>query len=88
VAAHGTPTLFVNLNGNPGMATGGMGDALTGLIGGLLAQGLAPFAAACAGVYVHGLAGDCAAAHHSQAGLTAGDVIEEITNVLRDIQGR
>lgn len=87
IAAQDTP-LFVNLNGNPGMASGGMGDALTGLIGGFLAQGLAPFAAACAGVFVHGMAGDCAAAHQSQAGLTAGDLIEEIPNVLRDIQGR
>ncbi len=88
VAAHDSPPLYVNLNGNPGMAAGGMGDALTGLIGGFLAQGLAPFAAACAGVFVHGLAGDCAAAHQSQAGLTAGDLIDEIPNVMRDIQGR
>ncbi|MEI6148262.1 MAG: NAD(P)H-hydrate dehydratase, partial [bacterium] len=50
--------LHINMTGNPGMATGGMGDALAGLIGGLLAQGLGPFEAACAGVFLHGRAGD------------------------------
>jgi NAD(P)H-hydrate epimerase len=45
--------------GNPGMAAGGMGDVLTGIIGGFLAQGLSPWAAACLGVYAHGMAGAC-----------------------------
>lgn len=48
----------INSTGNPGMAAGGMGDVLTGLIGGLLAQGLGPWEAACLGVYAHGLAAD------------------------------
>lgn len=51
-------TMAINPTGNPGMASGGMGDVLAGLIGGLLCQGLSPWQAACLGVYVHGLAGD------------------------------
>ena len=50
--------LYVNNTGNPGMATGGTGDVLTGLIGDLVAQGLEAFTAAQLGVYLHGLAGD------------------------------
>jgi hydroxyethylthiazole kinase-like uncharacterized protein yjeF len=69
---------YFNSTGNPGLATGGTGDVLTGLLTGLLAQGYSPAAAACFGVYLHGLAGDRAAAAHSQPGLTAGDVAERI----------
>ena len=50
--------LAINPTGNPGMATGGMGDVLTGVIGGFLAQGLSPWQANCLGVYSHGLAAD------------------------------
>ncbi len=64
--------------GNPGMATAGTGDALTGLIVGLLAQGLTPWDAARAGVYCHGLAGDLAAAELGAAGMTASDLISRI----------
>ncbi|MEI6149792.1 MAG: NAD(P)H-hydrate dehydratase, partial [bacterium] len=66
-------------------ATGGMGDALAGLIGGLLAQGLGPFEAACAGVFLHGRAGDNAMWRQSQAGLTASAVIEELPGVFREV---
>ncbi len=59
--------------GNPGMATGGMGDMLTGVIAALLAQGLDPWRAACAGVALHARAGD-AASHEGEAGLIAGDL--------------
>jgi NAD(P)H-hydrate epimerase len=59
--------------GNPGMASGGMGDVLTGVIAGLLAQGLSTWQAACGGVALHALAGD-AAAHAGQAGMVAGDL--------------
>ncbi|MCB1821581.1 MAG: NAD(P)H-hydrate dehydratase, partial [Candidatus Competibacteraceae bacterium] len=61
--------------GNPGMASGGMGDVLTGVIAALLAQGLPPFAAAKAGVYLHGLAGDQAAQAHGERGLLATDLL-------------
>jgi ADP-dependent NAD(P)H-hydrate dehydratase len=64
----------INPTGNSGMATGGTGDVLTGLITALLAQGLAPFEAAQLGVYLHGLAGDLAAAELSQPGLIASDL--------------
>nr|WP_245363560.1 NAD(P)H-hydrate dehydratase [Cohnella thailandensis] len=71
--------VYVNVTGNPGMATGGSGDVLAGLIGGLLAQGLSPVQAAAAGVYLHGAAGDRAAnVRPSQASLLAGDIIERL----------
>jgi len=61
--------------GNPGMASGGMGDVLTGVIAALLAQGLNPFVAARAGVYLHGRAGDRAAMAGGERGLLAGDLL-------------
>jgi NAD(P)H-hydrate epimerase len=84
VTRKGAP-LCVNLTGNPGMASGGMGDVLSGLIAGLVAQGIAPFDAARAGVYLHGRAGDNVAWRISQAGLIARDVLEELPNVFREI---
>ncbi len=67
--------LAVNTTGNSGMATGGTGDVLTGLIAALLAQGMAPFDAAQLGVHVHGLAGDLAAEELSKPGLIASDLL-------------
>lgn len=67
---------WFNSTGNPGMATGGSGDVLTGILTGLLAQGYSPKSAALLGVYVHGLAGDLAALDRSEEALTAGDLIE------------
>ncbi len=67
--------LWINSTGNPGMAKGGMGDVLTGMIGALLAQGLDACAAACAGVFVHGLAGDMARERHGERSMQAGDLI-------------
>lgn len=77
---------WFNTTGNPGMATGGSGDVLTGLITGLLAQGLAPLDAALAGVYLHGAAGDLAVKDMGQAALIAGDIIEHLGGAFRDLQ--
>ncbi|MEC4890566.1 MAG: NAD(P)H-hydrate dehydratase [Nitrospira sp.] len=71
--------------GNPGMATAGTGDVLTGIMVGLLAQGLASWDAACAATYLHGLAGDLAAEVNGQAGMIAGDVIEQIPHALNTL---
>ena len=67
--------LFINPTGNAGMATGGSGDVLAGIIAALLAQGYDGLVAACLGVYVHGLAGDLAAESSGRAGLAAGDLV-------------
>ncbi len=70
--------VFINSTGNPGMATGGTGDVLTGVIASLLAQGLQPIDAAVAGVFVHGMAGDIVAKKVGQAGLIASDVVAQL----------
>jgi NAD(P)H-hydrate epimerase len=77
--------LFLNSTGNPGMATGGTGDALTGMIGGFLAQGYTATQAACLGVYLHGLAGDLAARERGEPGMIAGDLIEKIPQAIKNI---
>ncbi|MDR1729439.1 MAG: NAD(P)H-hydrate dehydratase [Prevotellaceae bacterium] len=69
---------FFNSTGNPGMATAGSGDVLTGIILSLLAQKYTPEEAALLGVYVHGLAGDFAAGEFSQQGMIAGDIIQSL----------
>jgi len=83
VVAHPNGSVAICPTGNPGMATAGTGDVLTGMLVGLLAQGLSAWDAACAGTYLHGLAGDLAAAEIGQAGMTAGDVIERIPDAIR-----
>ncbi len=74
-----------NSTGNPGMATGGSGDVLTGLITALAGQGLTPWEAARLGVYTHGLAGDLAAAELGQVSLTAGDLIRFLPAALQQV---
>ncbi len=74
---------FTNRTGNPGMATGGSGDVLAGLLGALLAQGMAPFDAACLAVHVHGAAGDRVASRLGEAGLIASDLPLAIAEELR-----
>jgi NAD(P)H-hydrate epimerase len=69
------PLTRLSIWGNPGMATGGMGDVLTGTIGGLLAQGISQFEAACLGVTLHGMAGDQAVQEDGERGLLASDLM-------------
>ena len=71
-----------NPTGNPGMATGGSGDVLAGIIGSLAAQGVPPFAAAVCGAYIHGAAGDAAAEKYSQRGMLPTDLIEELGSLF------
>jgi len=78
--------VYVNRTGNPGMASGGMGDVLTGLIAGLLCQGLCPLDAARLAVFVHGLAGDVAACRVGELSLIAEDVLDCVPDVLMAIQ--
>jgi NAD(P)H-hydrate epimerase len=76
---------WFNTTGNPGMATGGSGDVLTGIITGLLARGVPPMDAALAGVFLHGLAGDLAAAQLGQEALIAGDMIRFLGKAFREL---
>lgn len=88
VVLKGAPTIvaskeatYINSTGNPGMATAGSGDVLTGVIAGFLSQGLTPLQAGALGVYVHGKAGDLAGLK-GQRGLKAGDLLLSIQEVL------
>ncbi len=79
-------TAHVNPTGNEGMASGGTGDVLTGLIAGLIAQGAEPYEAAMAGVYVHGLAGDLAAASSTRA-MVACDLMDQLAEAFAAVEG-
>jgi NAD(P)H-hydrate epimerase len=72
--------------GNPGMASGGMGDVLSGILGGLLAQGLTPAAAAHLGVFAHGAAADAVAERRGEIGLLRGDVAHELPPTIARLQ--
>ncbi|MCR9183137.1 MAG: NAD(P)H-hydrate dehydratase [Flavobacteriaceae bacterium] len=74
--------LYINTTGNPGMATAGTGDVLTGIITGLIAQGYDPLIAAVFGVYLHGSAGDIASQHQGFNSLIAGDLIDFLGDVF------
>ena len=76
--------LFRNRTGNPGMATGGAGDVLTGLLAALVGQGMPPFEAACAAAHLHGRAGDLAAAELSRPGLIASDLPRFLAKAFAD----
>jgi len=75
--------VFINRTGNPGMATGGSGDVLAGMIGALLGQGLPPYDAACLGVDLHGRAGDHAARAVGQVSMMATDILAALPRVFR-----
>ncbi|MEK7396826.1 MAG: NAD(P)H-hydrate dehydratase [Candidatus Poribacteria bacterium] len=76
---------YLNTTGNPGMASGGTGDVLTGTIAGFLAQGLDAKNSAILGVYVHGLAGDLASIDKGEAGLIAGDLIDFLPKAIKKV---
>lgn len=78
--------VFINSTGNPGMATAGMGDVLTGVVAGLAAQGLSPLDAAITGVFIHGRAGDLARATYGQFGMIAGDVLHHLPATLKTLE--
>ncbi len=84
VVTDGTKTA-VNQTGNPGMATGGTGDVLTGVLTALLCQGLAPYEAARLAVHVHGLAGDLAAKEQGQVGMIASDLARFLPAAMRTV---
>lgn len=77
--------VYINPTGNPGMATGGSGDVLTGIVVSLIAQGLKPARAAAAGAYFHGLAGDLAAREKGMMGLIAGDIISALPAAMKEL---
>lgn len=76
--------IYVNRTGNSGMATAGSGDVLTGVIAALLAQGMPAFEATVLGAYLHGVAGDHAAARLGEHGLMATDILDELPRAFRD----
>lgn len=73
---------YVNTTGNPGMATGGAGDVLTGVIAALIGQKLPAFEAARLAVFAHGLAGDIARDHHGEVGMIAGDIVDSLPDAF------
>lgn len=78
--------VYMNMTGNPGMATAGSGDALTGVILGLLAQAYSPHDAALIGMFIHGLAGDIAADQNGQVSMIAGDLIDSLGKAFMKLE--
>lgn len=85
VTAMPNGSVYVNSTGNPGMATGGSGDVLTGIIAALAAQGIDPAEAAIAGVWLHGRAGDRAAVKYGEMSMIAGDIISELPGAIIEL---
>ncbi|MCS7233717.1 MAG: NAD(P)H-hydrate dehydratase [Synergistetes bacterium] len=77
--------IYVNPTGNPGMATGGTGDVLTGMIGGLIAQGLGLTEASCVGVFLHGLSGDIVASKKGELSLIASDLLDFLPEAIKEV---
>jgi len=86
VIAQASGRLFINMTGSPALATAGTGDVLTGMIGGLLARGVAPLESAAAAAYIHGLAGVFAGRDLGEGAL-AGDVLERVAEALAQVEG-
>ena len=86
VVAHPDGRTFISPFATPALATAGTGDVLAGAIAGLLAQGLEPVAAACAGVYLHGLAGDMLEREYGVAGGLAGDLPVLLARAQRQVR--
>ena len=87
VVASSDGRAFINPTGNPGMASGGTGDVLTGVIGGFLAQGVEPLEAAKLAVYLHGLAGDLVARELGEVSLVATDLLEALPWAMEEVRG-
>lgn len=81
-------TSYINLTGNSGMAKGGSGDVLSGIIGGLIAQGMNIFDSAVLGAYIHGTAGDIAAKKYTQYGILSGEISDFIPYAIKSILKR
>jgi NAD(P)H-hydrate epimerase len=79
-------TCYFNSTGNPGMASAGSGDVLTGIILGLLSQGIAPQYAAILGVYLHGMAGDLFAEAESEEALTALEIVNNMGKAFKKLR--
>ncbi|MCK5833761.1 NAD(P)H-hydrate dehydratase [bacterium] len=86
VIAEGEGPIFINQTGNDGMATGGSGDILTGIIAGFLAQGLKPLESARLGVFIHGLAGDMAEETLGRRAMIAGDILDSLPSALMALE--
>ena len=83
-----TGKVYFNSSGNPGMATAGAGDVLTGVIAGFLAQGLQPENAATLAVFIHGLAGDIASQEIGEYGVVASDIADRLGRAIKAVIDR
>ncbi|MFT5208072.1 MAG: hydroxyethylthiazole kinase-like uncharacterized protein yjeF [Candidatus Omnitrophota bacterium] len=88
IVANPSGDVFVNSSGNAGMATGGTGDVLTGIITALIAQGFGAFDAACLGAHIHGSAADRFKRRYSMASLIAGDLIDELPIIFKYLEAK
>ncbi len=78
--------VYINSSGNPGMATAGSGDVLTGVISGLISQGYSPDTSVWMGVFIHGHAGDMASAKHGEQSVIASDIVDNLSAAIVDIK--
>ncbi|MBD3182890.1 NAD(P)H-hydrate dehydratase [Candidatus Poribacteria bacterium] len=85
VIANSSGEVYINSTGNPGLASGGTGDVLTGIIAGYIGQGLSPENSAILGVYIHGMAGDLTAGRYDESGMLAGDLLMAIPLAVRNL---